>query len=184
MLAALSMGMLGLHAADCPRDCPGTDSRGRPAPRRLPPLAVLTISTLLSAWIVAMMLAGCVTRTPTPPAGTPPGPAYQVSPSLFAASNAAVMLAPAVGTATGTDGAIPLAVTGIFGLIGAVSAAIARRKSAALDTVAAAVHQAGPDVIAQVLDQAAASTHFATVAQALNKTRPPRPVRPKTAVAP
>lgn len=127
VLAAVSLGLLGYHAADCPPNCPGTDQDGYrredPRQRKLP------ITFLLLLILAAFPLAGCVTHNPNPPTTPPTEPAYVVNPSLPALSNAAVNLARELGDLSQTGPLLPIATTGVLTLVGAITAMVLQHKN-------------------------------------------------------
>lgn len=125
--AAVSMAMLGRHAADCPANCPGTGPDGRrpadPRQLRLP----ITAAGILVA--TALMLCACVTENPRHTPANPEEPAYIVSPQLAGVSNAAVQIAREVGTLTNTGPLLVPTVVGAFTAIAGISGLIAQQRS-------------------------------------------------------
>jgi hypothetical protein len=125
---------------------------------------------VLAAFAAALLFnCGCVTKNPNAGPTNPTAPAYIVNPTLTTTSNTIVGMTEAVAPFTGTGSALPLAVNGIFGLIGALSLLWARHKSAVTDTMAAGVAKAGVTTAAAVLASASDSPKFAAVAEAINE---------------
>lgn len=125
--AAIGVAMLGRHAADCPTNCPGTDSQGNPRDdvRQIKlPIAGLSILLLLLP-----LQPGCVTKNTAVDPNHPNQPAYIISPGLPAVSNAAVQLAREAGNLSQTGLLLPLVVTGFFTAVAGISGLIAQSRS-------------------------------------------------------
>lgn len=125
--AAVSMALLGKHAADCPANCPGTDRHGRPnPPTRLTRIPVTGLSILA---VVLMLASGCTVPNPRAKPSRPNQPGYIVNPAMNEVSNAAVQLAHEVGTLTQTGPVLPMAVTGLFTAAAAIAGMVAQHRS-------------------------------------------------------
>jgi hypothetical protein len=170
VIGALSIAFLGHAASDCPPNCPGTDRAGRPEPinKNLLMIALLLFGT---AALMAIF-TGCTAPNPEHTADAPDKPAYVVAPALTATSNTAAVIAPVVGTVTGTGPLLPLAVNAVFGIIGAISLAYARHQNQTAAQLAAAVATTGHANTGAVLAAAADATKFATIAGLLNSALP------------
>jgi hypothetical protein len=167
VVAALAVIYLGHRAADCPVNCPGTGPGGQPRDdvhqRRLPVRNLALAVTLLA------LTSGCTTPNPAYTPGQTNAPAYIVSPAVAAWSNSIVPVAQTIGEVAGTGSALPEAIAGVFALVAAISVAVARKRSATAATLAASVHDAGPEAVADALAYASDTNHYAAVAAALNE---------------
>jgi len=163
--AALAMASLGWHATPCPPACPGTDHRGRPRPPRS--ALLLSALMLIASWLAIFSLTGCVTRNPAADPAHPDAPAYVPDPRIGAWSNAVVPIASTTGTATGTGPALETVAAAVFGLVAAISAVIARKRSQVAKTLAAAIHDAGPDAVADAMAYASDGPNYGAVADSL-----------------
>jgi hypothetical protein len=125
--AAIGVAMLGRHAADCPKNCPGTDSQGQPRDDvRQIKLPIAGLSVLL---LLLPLQPGCVTRNTSAVPQNPDAPAYIISPGLPAISNAAVQFAREAGNVSQTGPLLPLVVTGFFTAVAGISGLIAQSRS-------------------------------------------------------
>ena len=164
--AALSVAYLGYVSADCPKGCPGTDDNGRPKPSQgnfTLPVKVIPITA-----IALMLMTGCTTTNPEPSTGTNAPPAYVPDPAINTWSNSVVPIAQTTGSVVGLGNTLAATAVAIFALIGAVSASVARRRSQVADTLAAAIHDEGPEAVANAMAYAADTKLYAPVAAALN----------------
>jgi len=148
--AAISIAALGYHSTDCPVNCPGTDDRGRPLQER----RQLWLPALLFVGLVvaACLVEGCITRNPSAGPNAPGQPAYIVAPALMQTSNTLAALAETAGKITGTGPLFPIAASGVFAAVGALSALWARHKSQIAATIADGVVAAGPAAVQDVVD--------------------------------
>jgi len=176
--AAISIAMLGIHATDCPPNCPGTDSRGR----ILPPKSVLTIPILALLFLIVIVIveSGCTTPNPEAGQGDPPAPAYIVDPQINSASNTAHALATTADQVTGTGGLWQLAIAGIFAAAAGISGLYARHRSAVASSMADAVATAGPAVSTHVIDETATGPQGPAVRQAVVDARRRQITEPTT----
>lgn len=128
--------------------------------------------TLVLAASIAAILVGCTTANPayTPvPAGQPNTntvPSVIPNPIINTYSNTLAQIAGAVAPANPYAGITSWAITGIFGVLGSISAYVAKQKSGALNSMAQAVVQSGTH--APVLDAAGNTPHFVAIADAIN----------------
>lgn len=124
--------------------------------------------------LAALALTAC---TATNPAYTPipPGqpntntvPQYIPDPRLASISNTVAQIAQGVAPVNPYAGITNWAVTGVFGIIGAIAAglATAKNKNTVIDTLAAGVVKAG--AAPAVLDHASDTPSYAAVATAIN----------------
>jgi hypothetical protein len=166
IVGAIAVAYLGHCASDCPPNCPGTYPDGT----RRDDTNQLRFRTVGLVALAAggLALAGCTAPNPAHQPGNTNAPAYIVSPQVAAWSNSLVPIAQTTGEVTGTGAAFPQAVAAGFGLVAAISAYIARRKSLAADTLAAAVHDQGPQAVADAMAYASDTPHYPAVAKALN----------------
>lgn len=164
--AAISVAYLGHVSADCPPGCPGTDDTGRPRPSQ--GTFTLPIRGLPILVAVLVLLAGCTTPSPTPPTGTNAPPSYVPDPAINAWSNAVVPIAETAGAVVGLGPTLAATAVAVFALIGAVSASVARRRSQVADTLAAAIHDGGPEAVANAMAYASDTPVYPAVAATLN----------------
>jgi hypothetical protein len=164
--AAVAVIYLGHRAADCPINCPGTDTAGRPRDPRHD--LRMSLAMLAAAALTVIILSGCTTANPAHVPGTTNTPPYVVSPAVNGWSNALVPIAQPAGQTTGTGDALPQAVAGVFALVAAISGYVAARKNAQANTLAAAVADQGPEAVANALAYASDTPHYAPVAAKLN----------------
>lgn len=177
LLAAAAIAWLGKVAAECPVNCPGTDSNGtrnlRTSRSILPTLALVPLSGIVLA------LSGCTTPNPQAGKGSPPGPAYIASPAINDWSNAVAPFATTAGAVTATGPLLPDLAAGAFAVVAALSGLWARHKSRVASTLADAVAAQGPEAIAAVnratLPRTKAAAVRAETAAAVLRTRPPPP---------
>jgi hypothetical protein len=172
LVGAVALAFLGRHAADCPANCPGTDANRKPRPWQRDLFNALAVVVVTSALV--LIFSGCTTANPTAGQGNPPAAAYVVSPKLALYSNAVDQVAQVIGPVTGTGPAPGMVAAGIFALIGAISAGIAKRKSTESAALAAGVVSAGPQAVQAVLDHAATGPSRPAVSAAIVKARAKR----------
>lgn len=166
-LGAVAVAVLGHYACDCPANCPGTDADGNPrTPDRQIRLPIAGLPVLVASLLLTQ---GCTAPNAAHTPGDTNTPAYLPSPAINTWSNAVVPIAATTGEVAGTGTALPIAVSGIFGLVAAISALIARHKSATATTLAAAVHDAGPAAVAEAMAYASDTPRYAAVAKLLNQ---------------
>lgn len=125
--AAVSLATLGLHASDCPANCPGTGPDGQPRARAQQIKLPIFCAGVLAVFF--LLTAGCTVPNPKAGPAHPEQPAYIVSPGLPAVSNAAVQISREVGDLTQTGPLLTPIVVGIFTAIGGVSALVAQARS-------------------------------------------------------
>jgi hypothetical protein len=128
--------------------------------------------SLVIAAALAAIIVGCTTQNPnyTPiPAGQPNTntvPQFVVNPAVNTYSNAVSGVAGVVAPLNPYAGLTSWAITAIFGVVGGISTYVAKQKSGALGSMAAAVVQSGAHPA--VLDAAANTPHFVAIADAIN----------------
>lgn len=130
-----------------------------------------TSGAFITAALVS--LASCVTKSTVPGSPTNALPVYIVSPSLGIASNIVQQVAQAVAPAVPAGEALAGVAAGIFALVGAASAALARHKSQVAAEMAKGIVQAGPLAVQTVLDSAARGAKLGAVSELLNQNTPP-----------
>ncbi len=147
---------------------------------------ILKLSLVIALSVAAIV--GCTSANPnyTQIAPGQPNtntvPQYIPNPLINTYSNAARGVSDTVAPLNPYAGLTSWAITAIFGAVGTISAFVAKQKSGALGSMAAAVVQSGSH--AAVLDNAANTPHFVAIAdainsnlganQSLNSTAPPK----------
>jgi len=119
--------------------------------------------------IALFAVGGCVTKNPDYTGPNTNGiPQYVVDPRIYSASNQVRGVTDAIKPVNPYAGLTEYAVTGGFGLAALISGFIARRKSVVADTIAAGAVKAGPAAVNIILEHAAETSHFASVADLVN----------------
>ncbi|HXJ73188.1 MAG TPA: hypothetical protein VNM37_10045 [Candidatus Dormibacteraeota bacterium] len=133
---------------------------------------VIVLSALFLASLA--ILVGCATRNPSYNPQQPPSPTnepYSVDPRLLSMSNQVAAVKDALAPVNPYAGITDYVFKAGFGLAGLLSGLVVgyKNRQAVINTMAAGVVKAGPQVAQTVLDHAATVPgHFTAIAAAIN----------------